>query len=397
VVTVRDAVREPCLEDFDLQSWVWEDLTAHGRRTLQALLERSMETDVTERLGYAPYQRDPAVHTNYRNGYYSRNLDTQFGPILGLRVPRTREGGTHYRVLERYERRAPWVNQLVQQMFLAGISTRRVAQLLRGLLGASISASAVSGIIRDLQAQVRAWHARRFDDRRFRYLILDGVALRRKGAGGRVKCLCLSVYGVTHDGEREFVGHRLAPSEAEAQWVALLEDLRQRGLRAEQVELAVTDGGPGLINALGFVFPRMRRQRCWAHKLRNVANCLKACQREQCMRQAAAIYQASSRRQAIQRFRRWKAHWEPLAPKAVACLEKDLDSLLEFFSLPKAHWKMMRTTNVIERQFREVRRRTNPMTCFANEASADRILFAIFHYANQRWAGSLLTEFTHKS
>src|SRR4030042_4268771 len=86
----------------------------------QALLERSLETEITERLGYAPYERDPAQHTGYRNGFYYRNLDTQFGPILGLRVPRTREGGAQFRVLERYARRAPWVNGLAREMFVAG-------------------------------------------------------------------------------------------------------------------------------------------------------------------------------------------------------------------------------------------------------------------------------------
>ena len=142
--------------------------------------------------------------------------------------------------------------------------------------------------------------------------------------------------------------------------------------------------------------PRPEGLRGWAHKLRNVANLLKAGQREQCLRDAAAIYQAGSRREALYLFRWWKAKWGPLAAKAVACLEKDLESLVTFFSQPKAHWKKIRTTNVIERQFREVRRRTDPMTCFVNQQSADRILYAIFHYANQRWAQSLLKEFTHK-
>jgi len=397
VATLRDVVREPCLADFDLEAWVWGDLTVRGRGMLQALLEASMETELTQRLGYTPYQRDPALHTNYRNGYYYRNLDTQFGPILGLRVPRTREGGTSYRVLERYARRAPWVNHLIQEMFVAGVSTRRVAQLLKGLLGASLSASAVSRSASELDQQVRAWHARRFDHKRFRYLVLDGVSLRKKGACGVVKCIALCVYGVTHQGHRQFLGHRLARGESEAEWVALLEDLRQRGLRTDEVELAVTDGGQGLINALQFVFPRLRLQRCWAHKLRNVANRLKSSQREECLPQAAAIYQAPSRREAVRRFRTWKAKWEITAPKAVVCLEKDLEALLEFFSLPKAHWKMMRTTNVIERQFREVRRRTNPMTCFAHDRSADRILYAIFNFANKRWAESPLKEFTHNS
>jgi putative transposase len=397
VARVRDAVKEPCLQDFDMEGWLWGDLTAQGRRVLQGLLERSLQTELTERLGYAPYRRDPELHTNYRNGYYYRDLDTQLGPIRGLRVPRPRQGGARYRVLQRYARRAPWVNQLAREMFVAGVSTRRVARLLAALVGASVSASAVSRSAAELDQQVRAWHARRFDDQHFRYLILDGVSLRKRGACGLVKCIALSVYGITYQGQREFVDHRLARSEAEAEWVALLEDLRQRGLRADEVELVVTDGGQGLLNALRFVFPRLRLQRCWAHKLRNVANCLRATQRQQCMREAAAIYQASSRRQAIRCFRAWKRKWEPAAPKAVACLEKNLDPLLEFFSLPQAHWKMMRTTNVIERQFREVRRRTNPMTCFAHDRSADRILYAIFSFANQRWAQSPLKEFTHKS
>jgi transposase-like protein len=231
------------LEDFDLRAWAWEDLSPRGRQMLQTLLERSMETELTERLGYAPYERDPAQHVRYRNGYYYRNLDTQYGPILGLRVPRTRAGGTHYRVLERYGRRAPWVNEAAREMFIAGVSTRRVAQLLRALLGASLSASVVSSITRELKTQVRAWHARRFDDKRFRYLIADGVVLRRKGAQGAVKCVCLSVYGITHQGQREFLDYRLARSEAEAQWTTLLLELRERGLQAEHVELAVTDGG----------------------------------------------------------------------------------------------------------------------------------------------------------
>jgi putative transposase len=396
VATLRDVVREPCLGDFDLDSWLWEDLTARAREQLQALLEASMETELTERLGYAPYQRDPAVHGDYRNGCYERALDTQFGPIRGLRVPRARQGGTGYRVLERYSRRAPWVNQLVQEMFLAGIGTRRVGLLVGSLLGASVSASAVSRVSRQLGERARAWHTRKLADD-YRYLILDGVRVRIKGACGPVRWVALCVYGITLEGKREMIDCLPARGESEAEWVALLEDLRRRGLSGDKVELAITDGAQGLINALQFVFPRIPLQRCWAHKLRNVANCLPAKHRQACLRDAAAIYQAASRREALHLFRCWKVKWQAAAPKAVACLEKDLESLVTFFSQPKAHWKKIRTTNVIERQFREVRRRTNPMTCFVNQQSADRILFAIFHYANQRWAGSLLKEFTQKS
>ncbi len=394
--SLRHLVEAPCLETTELEAMLWEDLSAQGRETLRTLLEASMETELSLRLGYQPYARDPQVHTDYRNGCYTRDLDTQFGPIRGLRVPRARRAKSQYRVLERYGRRARWVNELVQEMFLAGVSTRRVGQITEALLEASVSASSVSRICASLTQQVRAWHARPLLDL-YRYLLLDGVTLKVRGACGVRKLLALCVYGITWEGRRELLDFRLARSESEAEWTRLLEDLRRRGLEGTRVQLAVTDGGQGLIHALQAVFPHLPLQRCWAHKLRNVAQHLKVAQREPCLAEAARIYQASSRREAIRQFRQWRQHWHKEAPKAVARLEKDLEELLAFFAQPSAHWRKIRTTNAIERQFREVRRRTDPMTCFAHEASADRILYAIFTYANARWAESLLKEFTQNS
>ena len=396
MATLRQAVNEPCLEDCDLEGWLWQDLTARGRQSLQWLLEAAMQTELTARLGYQPYQRDPQLHTNYRNGAYTRSLDTQFGCIAALRVPRCRHGRTAYSVLERYSRRAPWVAGLVREMFLSGVSTRRVGRVLRSLLSASVSASAVSRIATSLDDPTRAWHRRLLKDV-YEYLILDGVSRRVKGACGVKKCLALCVYGITFQGRRELVDFRLASSESEREWTVLLESLQRRGLTGDRVALAVTDGAQGLINALAAVFGNLPLQRCWAHKMRNVANQLKAAQRSPCLKQAAGIYRAANRREALRRYRAWQARWKREAAGAVACLRQDLDALLEFFSRPPTHWKKIRTTNAIERQFREVRRRTDPMTCFAHERSADRILYGIFHYANQRWAESPLKEFTHKS
>jgi len=396
MATLRQAVNEPCLEDCDLEGWLWEDLTARGRQSLQWLLEAAMQTELTARLGYEPYQRDPGRHSNYRNGAYTRSLDTQFGCIPNLRVPRARHSQPAYSVLERYGRRAPWVEDLVREMFLSGVSTRRVGRVVRSLLSASVSAQAVSRICTSLDEQVRRFHRRPLRDQ-YQYLILDGVTLRVKGACGARKCLALCVYGIRFDGKRELIDFRLAPSESEREWTLLLESLQRRGLSGERVALVVTDGGRGLINALQSVFGDVPLQRCWAHKMRNLANKLKAAQRGPCLKQAADIYQAANLRQARRRYRAWEARWKRKAPQAVACLRQDLDSLLQFLSRPPAHWKKIRTTNAIERQFREVRRRTDPMTCFAHERSADRILYAIFHYANQRWAESPLSEFTHKS
>jgi len=396
LATLRQIVNETSWGDDDLESLVWGEVTQRGRAILQRLLEHSMETELTQRLGYEPRDRDPQVHTNYRNGCYRRRLDTMWGPIEGLRVPRPREGGTSYRVLERYERRAPGVNRLIQEMYLAGVSTRRVGVLLEQLLGGSASATVVSRVCAGLQAQVQAWHHRPLADQ-YVYLLLDGVALRMKGAAGLKKCVALCAYGITPDGRRELIDYRLGRGESEAEWASLLNDLYRRGLTGEQLQLVITDGGQGLINAVQLVFPHVARQRCWAHKLRNVANLLPKAHREACLAGARQIYQAATPREARAVFRQWVATWRPVVPKAALCLQKDIDELLNFLTQPPEHRRKIRTTNVIERQFREVRRRTNPMTCFAHERSADRILFTIFQYSNRRWAESPLKEFTHKS
>jgi len=117
---IRHVLDQPCMADHDVETRLWQDITGRGRETLRVILEASMETELTLRLGYAPYQRNPQLHSNSRNGCYERNLDTQFGPLLGLRVPRPRRGPSDWQVLERYRRRVPWVDRLAQEMLLAG-------------------------------------------------------------------------------------------------------------------------------------------------------------------------------------------------------------------------------------------------------------------------------------
>jgi len=165
----------------------------------------------------------------------------------------------------------------------------------------------------------------------------------------------LCAYGITTEGRRELIDFLLVKAEGEDTWYGFLWSLWSRGLRGEFLELMVTDGQPGLIKALGRLWPAVPHQRCWAHKLRNLENKLKASQKA-CLEEAKLIYQAEHRTEAIRRFRHWKRRWQARAPKAVACLETDLEELLAFFDCPKLHWKRLRTTNVIERLFVEVKR-----------------------------------------
>ena len=174
-------------------------------------------------------------------------------------------------------------------------------------------------------------------------------------------------------------------------------DLYRRGLEGKDLKLITTDGCGGLHRALEMVYPYVPRQRCWAHKLRNVASRLKRRHQEECLSGAKLVYQAETRREAIARFKHWSAQWQHLEPKGINCLKQDLDEMLPFLDCPKQYWRKIRTTNAIERAFREVRRRTRPMSCFQNSASVDRIIYGVISHLNNNWKENPLFKFTHNT
>ena len=182
--------------------------------------------------------------------------------------------------------------------------------------------------------------------------------------------------------------------ESQGAWEGLLNDLYQRGLRSKHLKLIITDGCPGLAGAIQTVYPRVLHQRCWVHKMRNIREKGRKRDREELKSMAQAIYLAEDRKRARAAFRCFKLRWQTEYPTMVKQLEKDLPDLLAFFSLPKHLWKQLRTTNIIERCFVEVRRRTRPMVCFVNVKSVDRIIYSIFHRFNLQWKTRTLEVFT---
>jgi len=380
--------------EVPLEEEFWRQAQERQQALLKVLLEGALETELAELLGAARYRRTEVRH-GYRNGFYERDLATQIGIVKGIRVPRARQRVGDRRVFRRYQRRQERVNALIREIFLAGISTRRVGAVLAGILGEPVSPQTVSRVARSLDREVARFHERVLVDD-LAYLLLDGVSMRVRGAAGMKRRIVLCAYGITCSGQRCLLDFRLAKAESAAAWEAFLSQLRERGLRGQRLRLIVTDGCPGLHAALEVVYPYVARQRCWAHKLRNVSNLLKRSQQEECMQGARAIYQAPTRREAVRRYWAWAQRWRDAAPKAVACLERDLDELLSFLACPEPHRRKVRTTNAIERAFREVRRRTRPMTCFTNDASCERIIYAVVSHLNKSWEGHLLPEFTQK-
>ncbi|HEX9112388.1 MAG TPA: transposase, partial [Terriglobales bacterium] len=181
---------------------------------------------------------------------------------------------------------------------------------------------------------------------------------------------------------------------SKADWEGLLPDLYRRGLEGKHLGLIVTDGCPGLAAAIPTVYPRVRHQRCWVHKMRNILDQVRRRDHDQAKTDAQAIYLAKSRAQAVAAFRRFQARWRREYGAMVRRLERDLPELLSFFAFPRHLWRKLRTTNVIERCFVEVRRRTRPMVCFVNVESVDRIIYSIFQRFNLDWKTRTLSAFT---
>ena len=371
----------------------FEDLDQLMKERHRQLLEELMGYERQCFINAHPYERCEQ-RVDQANGFYERKLTTRLG-VLALQVPRTRSGQFQTQVLRRYQRREPVINQALKEVFLLGVSTRQTGHALATLVEDSVSAATVSVVAKALDGAVSSFHRRWLADH-YRYLILDGVSVRIRLVGKVQRRMVLCAYGITRQGRRELIDFQIVKAESEETWYGLLWNLWSRGLHGEFLQLIATDGQSGLIRALRRLWSAVPHQRCWAHKLRNLENKLKASQRP-CLEEAKLIYQAAHRTEAIARFRQWKRDWQRVAPKAVACLEADLEELLAFFDCPKAHWKRLRTTNVIERLFVEVRRRIRTMCAFTTRSSCERILYSVFERMNNHWSRHPLSAFTHNS
>jgi putative transposase len=373
----------------DLES----DYRSSARESLQKILEDRMH----DRIGHYLEEMDTHDEDDRRNGYFSRHLLTELGDIL-LNVPRTRTiSGVG--VIQAYSRRAVQVNRMILSCFILGLSTRKVSQALMPVLGESVSATTVSRVSRILDASVMAFH-RRPIHRSYRFLFLDGVVLKRRTGIGSIKSVVLVALGMTDDGKKEVIDFTIVQGESQAAWDAFLSDLYRRGLCGEGLDLIVTDGGKGLLAALPFVYPGIPCQRCWAHKTRNVLNNIRKADWEAVKKDLASISNAQGLKQAQTALKRFANKWGLLYPKALASLKECIEELLAFFKIQDPNlWPKIRTTNIIERRFRELRRRTRPMGVFSDKTSMERILYAVFAHENfkNKTGGPFLLYLTQNS
>jgi putative transposase len=388
----------PITEQFehfvrDLKETFWGDVYGKAKGVLERFLEQESVWRRDQSVRAEPWKQAP-TRRGQRNGFYFRDFVTRLG-TLRVKVARTREKGFLPTGLERFQRRAADVMMLIREAFLRGIATRQVGRVIATVTGEVVSAQTVSKLCRSLDHLVRAFHQARLRDE-WAYLFLDGVSLRVRRPGGRKRVQMLVAYGVRANGSRQLLAFLRTTGESQAAWEGFLQDLYRRGLVGRNLLLIVTDGCAGLAAALQTVYPRVAHQRCWVHKMRNILEKVRQRDYDHVKADAQAIYRADGERLARQAFAHFRFRWHRLYPAMVRRLEKDLPELLTFFRFPRHLWRKLRTTNVIERCFVEVRRRTRPMVCFVNVESVDRIIYAIFNGLNEnvRWKNRTLQLFT---
>jgi putative transposase len=360
--------------EVNVQDEIWKFIAATLKHGLKRLLEGLLEDEVTAKVNARKYERSSG-RQGYRGGHYLRDLVTRYGLLEGLRVPRMAEEPVDFQLFDKYERRRPDVDAAIGRLFLQGVSTRRLRRVAEELFGCPVSATTVSRTTGYLDEELKRYRTKPLVDD-FDFLFLDGITQKVREIGVRKKMM-LCALGMKEDGSRESLSFQMADREDVESWRAFLFDLKSRGLQGKNLKLITTDGNPALLKAIKEIYPFLKVQRCIVHKLRNVAVKLKRVHLKPCMDGAKDIFNAPSRREAIRRFKMWKQKWEVEEERSVRCMEKDLYHCLHYYSFPRELWKKVRSTNILERDFREVRRRTRPMGVFPNEESAERIFYGV--------------------
>jgi putative transposase len=343
------------------------------RYAVRVALISVLEEEVTTFIGAAPYERNEQ-RRDQRNGHYTRTLETTVGPISDLPVPRTR-GGYQTQLFERYHRRREELDSAMGEMFVKGVSTAKVGEVIETMTGSKPSASTVSRVFHSLEAEYEQWKSRRLA-KRYAYAFADGTYFTVISNDQGCKMPILAVVGISETGEREVLAFRVGDRENEQAWKDLCDDLKARGV--EEIGLWVSDGGQAMLGALTKKFPTSARQRCVVHKMDNVLSYIPSKQHEQIKPELRALFYQKDRQAADQAVAAFIEKYQTVYPSAIECLQRDLEACLTFYAFPKEHWKTIRTNNIIERLFGEVKRRSHKMAAaFRNEQSCLLLFFAV--------------------
>lgn len=364
---------------------VMEILTQAGfngfTEAFRILMNEAMKVERSTALGAHPYQRSEE-RKGYANGFKPKTLTTRMGPIP-LSIPQVRGDVDFYpSSLERGIRSERALKLAVAEMYVQGVSTRKVTEVLEKLCGLEISSSQVSKASALLDEELATWRNRFLGE--IPYLVLDARYEKIRHGGSVINCAVLVAVGVNEDGKRTVLGVSVSLSEAETHWREFLMRLQERGISG--VKYAVSDDHPGLKNALFACFPGILWNRCQCHLQRNATHHVpRVSMRKKVAGDIRDIFNALDRKEADKRLKDCVKKYAKTAPKLSEWMEEAIPEGLTVFSLPSAHWKKMRTSNMLERLNKEIKRRTIVATLFPNEASLLRLVSAVLMETSEEW------------
>lgn len=362
-----------------------------GRLGARLILQQALEAEVDQALGRARYERSDEV-VAYRNGYEPRTVNTTGGPVE-LSRPRIRNAGElgyASRILGQTVTRTHALEALVISGFLRGLSVRDVEAMLEETFDEHVvGKSTVSRICEDVRTRYAAWCERRLDEYDVVYLFLDAVYLRMRPTDEPAEGV-LVAWGMTVDGRKVLLGLQLGSRESYTDWLDFARDLTHRGLAPPT--LICADGAPGLWKAVSEAWPAALGQRCTVHKLRNLlAKLPERLHREVKARYWAALDDDATPADAKHALAALAADYQHAYPSFAACLTDDLDQLTTHLRFPSEHRKRIRTSNVLERAFVEVRRRTKIIGRLPGETSALSLIWGVLELSSRSWRGVTMT------
>jgi transposase-like protein len=350
------------------------------RGLVQEAVQAILEAEMAAHLGAGPYERT-ADRTGPRNGHKPRSLKTRVG-TLELRVPQDREGAFSTELFARYQRSEQALLLSLLEMYVQGVSTRKVAAITEQLCGASFSKSQVSALAGTLDATLAAWRERPLPAR-YPYLSVDARYEHVRVDGRVVSQGVLVVAGVREDGRREVLAVEVADTESEATYEGLFRRLKARGLHG--VILVTSDDHAGLRSAITRHFQGASWQRCQVHFARNLAGRVGRAHRARLAADLRGVFAAGSAAQAWAAAHASAAEWRASHPQVATALEEDLEDCLACYAVPPAHRVRVRTTNGLERLHQELKRRTRVVRIFPNRAALLRLVTALAMEQSDEW------------
>ena len=359
-----------------------DDIEVKARLVVEGFFQYSINGEFREQIKAEEYERSEE-RADIRSGTYPRLFTTTFGKTR-LLIPKVRKKSRDYvyKLFAKYQRRQQKFDDMIVLSLLLGFSTRKQQRFFQAFIGDSVSHQTASRLLQNLGDDLRAYHTSPIEDK-YRFLIIDGLWVHIKELDIKKRPILFAL-GITKDGKQEIIAFKLAKGETEEEYTAFLNDLYRRGLLGKSLELIISDGSEAIIAACNTVYPYTPRQRCYTHKLRNLLQNIrhKIKHRARMARQASKIYKATSRHEAIRRFRLFVNRWQHIEPKAVKCFQDEFYHTLNLYDFPKEIRSVISTTNHLERFLEEIRRRIKIQGYFKNERSLNLWIFGLIKHIN---------------